>query len=134
MYDNICRINRFAVYSRGETLPFAKIAHIISEVLFMYKNSKLLSVLSYFFWVGWIIALLTREKDDTLVRRHLNQALVLNIVETLIGYVQRMGGLLRAASGIVGFACFVLFIMGIVRAVKLSEEPLPLIGELELIQ
>ena len=100
----------------------------------MYKHSKLFSIISYFFWAGWVIALLLREKDDTLVRRHLNQALVLNIVEVLAGYITRRGGIIGSIGDVLDLACLVLVIMGIVRAAKLSEEPLPIIGGVELIK
>ena len=98
----------------------------------MYR--KLYSIISYFFWVGWIAALLLRDKEDTLVRRHLNQALVLNIVEVLADYITRRGGMIGHVGELLDLACLVLVIMGIVRAAKLSEEPLPFIGEVELIK
>ena len=99
----------------------------------MYKNSKLCAIISYFFWIGWVIALCLRDKDDTLVRRHLNQALILNIAEVIIGCISRRGWLLGLVGGVLGLICLVLCIMGIIRAAKLSEEPLPFIGEFELI-
>lgn len=98
----------------------------------MNRNSKLFAVLSYFFWVGFIISFILRDKDDTLVRRHLNQALIIHIISTLAGFVGRLGGIFATAASIVGFGCFILFIMGFVRAIKMSEEPLPIIGEYTL--
>ena len=100
----------------------------------MYQHSKLYSIISYITWVGWAVALLLRDKEDPLVRRHLNQALVLNIVEILAGYITRRGGVIGTVGDVLDIACFVLVIMGIVRAAKLSEEPLPLIGGLDLIK
>ena len=64
------------------------------------------------------------------MRRHLNQALVLNVIESLGALVSRLGGVFAVVGEIVDIAVLVLFIMGIVRAAKLSEEPLPLIGNL----
>ena len=43
-----------------------------------------------------------------------------------------MGGIFGTIGGVIGLICLVLTIMGIVRAFKLSEEPLPIIGEWEL--
>ena len=68
------------------------------------------------------------------MRKHLNQALVLNIIEVLASYIARRGGMLGTIGGVLDFACLVLAIMGIVRAAKLSEEPLPIIGGVELIR
>ncbi len=100
----------------------------------MNNNSKLCSVISYITWIGWIIALLIRDKEDALVRRHLNQALILNIISSVAGIIGKGGGFLSLLTGLVGLGCFILAIMGIVRAVNLSEEPLPLVGGIELIK
>lgn len=99
----------------------------------MHKNSKLYAAISYITWVGFIISLLLRDKDDTLVRRHLNQALIINVIETIGGILIRVGGLFGVVGEIVDIACLVLFVMGIVRALKMSEEPLPLIGNFNMI-
>ncbi|MBR5756215.1 MAG: hypothetical protein IKX96_01520 [Firmicutes bacterium] len=98
----------------------------------MYKNTKLYSVISYITWIGWVIALLLRDKEDPIVRRHVNQALILNIGATIGSAIGKMGGIFGTIGGVIGLICLVLTIMGIVRAFKLSEEPLPIIGEWEL--
>lgn len=99
----------------------------------MNKNTKLFSVISYITWIGWLVALFLSEKDDKLVRHHLNQALVINIIETVGGILIRMGGIFAVIGEIVDIAVLVLFIMGISRAAKLSDEPLPVIGDIHLI-
>lgn len=99
----------------------------------MNKNSKLFAVISYITWVGWVVALIARDQDDALVRRHLNQALILNIVATIASAIGRLGGIFRTIYIVVDIAALVLTIMGIVRAAKGSDEPLPYIGEIELI-
>ena len=99
----------------------------------MNNNSRLLAVLSYFSWVGFIISLIARDKNDTLVRRHLNQALVINIASTLGSLLIKWGGIFGFAGGIINLASFVLFILGVIRAFKMSEEPLPIVGGLTLI-
>ena len=99
----------------------------------MNKNTKLFSVISYITWIGWIVAFVLSEKDDKLVRHHLNQALVINIIETVGTFLTRMGGLFAVIGEIVDIAVLVFLIMGIVRAAKLSDKPLPLIGDIHLI-
>ena len=94
----------------------------------MEKHSKLYSVISYITWVGWLCALLLRDKDDALVRRHVNQALLINIIETVGSLLSRLGGVFGVLGTVIDIACLVLFIMGIVRAFRMSDEPLPLIG------
>ncbi|MBQ8945242.1 MAG: DUF4870 domain-containing protein [Lachnospiraceae bacterium] len=97
------------------------------------QGSKGLAVLSYITWVGWLIALLARNKEDTLVKHHLNQALVLNLLSTVCGFLSRLGSVFGWIAGIVSIVCTVFWIWGIIRAIKGSEEPLPFIGELRFI-
>ena len=99
----------------------------------MNKNSRLYAVISYITWVGFLIAFLMRDKDDTLVKRHLNQALIINVVQTVGGILIRFGGIFATVGTIVNIACLVLFFVGIYRAFKMSEEPLPVIGEFSII-
>ena len=93
----------------------------------MDKHSKLYSVISYITWIGFLVALVCRDRDDRLVRRHLNQALVLNLIETvgrILGWLH-----LGLIAEVIDVCVLVLVIMGIVRAFRMSDEPLPVIGE-----
>lgn len=99
----------------------------------MNSRTKTLSVVSYITWIGWVVALCMSEKDDRLVRHHLNQALVINILETIGTILARMGGVFGILGEVVDIAVLVFFIMGIVRAVKMSDEPLPLIGNIHIL-
>ena len=100
----------------------------------MNRHSRLYSVLSYITWIGFLIALFARDKDDTLVRRHLNQALILNVISTLATAVSRLGGIFTSLGSIVDLAVFILAVMGIIRAFRMNEEPLPLVGSYTLIE
>ncbi len=99
----------------------------------MYKNSKLYSIISYITWIGWIIAFVARDKNDPLVRRHVNQALILNLASTVVSLLARIGGAMGIICFVLDLALLVLYIMGIIKAAKMSEEPLPLVGGLEII-
>ena len=99
----------------------------------MYKNTKLCSVISYITWIGWIIAFLIRDKADGLVRHHLNQALILHIAAIVASFLAGRSGLIGAVGSILDLGIFVLAIMGVVRAFQLSDEPLPVIGNLRLL-
>ncbi len=99
----------------------------------MKNHSRLYSVLSYMTWIGWVIALLKRDKDDSLVCRHLNQGLVLNIAGVVSSFLTGRGGLIGRIGDLAGIAILVLWIMGVYRAAKMSENPLPLIGDINLI-
>ena len=101
----------------------------------MNKHTKLYSVISYITWIGWLIALFARDKDDEMVKQHLNQGLVLNLVTLVTSIITRYvsNGVIASVCGIIDLAAFILCIMGIVRAVKLSDQPLPLVGGIKLI-
>ena len=98
----------------------------------MYRHSQLFSVISYITWIGFVIAFIARDPADPLVRRHLNQALLINILATISDLLGRFR-LFGFVSNIIGIACLVFFFMGIFRAFRMDSTPLPLIGEIELI-
>lgn len=87
------------------------------------------AVVSYLTWVGWVIAFLMGDRKDPFTLRHLNQSLIINLIETVGTIIARIpfGG--SFVGEIIDIACLVLWIMGIVRAAKGSDEPLPVIGE-----
>ena len=99
----------------------------------MKKYTKLFSVISYLTWFCWIAAFFLHDKDDKMARHHLNQSLAVNVLSSLGTILARRGGLIGLAGGIIDFAALVFLIMGIYRAVKMSDEPLPLIGDLKLL-
>lgn len=101
--------------------------------MYTEKKDKVAAVFSYFGWIFWIIGLIIRNKDDALSLHHLNQGLVLAIASTVAGILTRFPGILSAIAGILGLCIFVLTIMGVVRAVKGSDEPLPFIGDIQLL-
>lgn len=96
------------------------------------KNTKVLSVISYITWIGWIVAFILRDKHDRVVTQHLNQALALNIVGILVSAGARIGGVIGWAAGIISLASLILAIWGIIRAIQGSAEPLPLIGNFKI--
>ena len=97
------------------------------------RHTKLFSVISYLTWFCWIAAFLLHDKDDKMARHHINQALVVNVLESIGTILSRMGGIIGVVGTIVDFAVLVFIIMGIYRAAKLSDEPLPFIGDIKLL-
>ena len=98
------------------------------------SNTKSHSVLSYITWIGWIVVLCTRDKEDEVVKHHLNQALVINLAATIVNLLSRAGGIISGICGVLGLCIFVFWIIGLVRAAKLSTEPLPVLGTIQLIK
>lgn len=101
--------------------------------MYTEKKDKVAAVFSYLGWVFWVVAFLIRNKNDALSHHHLNQGLVLAIAGTIAGVIAQFHGLLRVAGGILSFGVVVLSIIGIVRAVRGSDEPLPFVGDIKLL-
>ncbi len=99
----------------------------------MNKRTRLFSIISYITWLGWLIAFFCSEKDDKMVRHHLNQALVINLLETVGNLLSRLNGLFGLLGRIISLAVLVFFVIGIYRAYKLSDEPLPYIGNVHIV-
>ena len=140
------RIALWRPENRAEAAPAAQIRlpkqpvlriikYIIAIILckggfLMNNNSKILAVVSYITWIGWFVTLFLRDRTDSFVRQHLNQAFVLNIISILIGVLRRFGGLFGTIAGLASVCCLIFWVWGIARAVTGSKEPLPLIGDL----
>jgi len=100
------------------------------------QHNKGMAVLSYFGLLILIPFFIAR--NDPFVRYHINQGLVLFLVDiicgilgSIIGAIPVVGGIITLALGIV---IFVLFIIGIINAVKGEMKPLPLIGGIEILK
>ena len=101
--------------------------------MYTEKKDKIAAVFSYLGWVFWIAAFVIRNKDDALSHRHLNQGLVLAIAHIIIGVLAHFHGLFGLAAGVLGFGVALLSIQGIISALRGSNSPLPVIGEIELL-
>ncbi len=85
-------------------------------------NGKTARILSYITWIGWIIALVSGDKDnDEGLKQHLNQALICNILAII-------------PIGITQIAASIFAIWGLIKAIQEDDEPLPLIGGLKIIK
>ncbi len=93
-------------------------------------DKKVTSIVAYIGILGWSIAFFFGDKEGA--KFHLNQALVLVILNSLfgiLGIIPFLGGILTTIIGIV----FLVFsIIGIVYACKGEEKELPLIGSIRI--
>ena len=100
------------------------------------STAKVISILDYIGFL-WILGLFV-EKDNPDVKFHTNQGLILFILEVvcgvaggILGILPLVGGILSwIVSSVLGLACFVLMILGIVNAAQGQRKPLPIIGGL----
>ncbi len=96
------------------------------------KSLNVPAIVAYISWIGWLIALIVRDPADRFAAHHLNQALVLNILSIIVGVLARFPILGGIVSGVLSLGLFVLWVVGIYRAVKWDTTPLPLIGDIHL--
>ena len=99
----------------------------------MNGNTRFFSVISYVTWIGFAASFILHDRGDHMVEHHLNQALVLNILTTIGSFLSRRHGLTGLAGAVINLICLVLLLTGLLRALKLSDEPLPLIGDIHIL-
>ncbi len=95
-------------------------------------DKKTTGIVAYLTLIGWIIAYLAGDKEGA--KFHLNQALVIELVSFIGGflrYIPLIGGLLVAVVSIFVLVCFIL---GIVSACKDEEKEVPLLGSIKLLK
>lgn len=107
------------------------------------SNTILFSILSYI-GILWLIPLLV-EKNDKVVRFHVNQGIVLfifdiigsiavGILSDIFVFIPVISFLGVVIASLFGILCFVLMIIGIVNAANKSEKPLPIIGKFQVLK
>ncbi len=107
------------------------------------SNTILFSILSYI-GILWLIPLLV-EKNDKVVRFHVNQGIVLfifdiigsiavGILSAIFVFIPVISFLVVVIASLFGILCFVLMIIGIVNAANKSEKPLPIIGKFQILK
>ena len=79
-------------------------------------------------YVIFFLPLLTDAKNDTFVRYHVRQGLVLFIAAVIVSIIGAIPvfGLLTFPLSII---LLILFVIGVVNALEGKEKPLPVIGE-----
>ena len=107
------------------------------------SNTILFSILSYI-GILWLIPLLV-EKNDKVVRFHVNQGIVLfifdiigsiavGILSAIFVFIPVISFLGVVIASLFGILCFVLMVIGIVNAANKSEKPLPIIGKFQILK
>jgi len=98
-------------------------------------DGKTISIISYFTWVGWIIAfILYNSNKSQLAAYHLRQTLALMILSILVYIIQIMLIFIPflgwAIICLLWIGLVVLWVLGLVAAVNGQEKPIPVIGNL----
>ena len=96
-------------------------------------NKKATDVVAYITIIGWIIAYFAGTKEES--KFHLNQALVLDVAELVLSLLAKIfGGVLGWIFGIVDIVLFILWIIGLVAAVKGEDKAVPILGGIQLLK
>ena len=95
-------------------------------------SSKVTSVLSYFGLIGWLIAFFAGTKDDKSIY-HLKQGFGLILLSIVFGIVIQILVRISTSLALVGtvlwIVLLVLFIFGLINAIKEENKPLPIVGK-----
>ncbi len=100
-------------------------------------NKKVTGIVSYITIIGWIIAYLAGDKEGA--KFHLNQSLVINLASlingwvlgTILGFIPFIGPIV---SWIISILIFVLWILGLVAAIKEEQKEVPLLGQIKILK
>ena len=94
-------------------------------------GQRIMAAASYLSWILFIIMyLINRNTADGFMRRHLNQAFVLNVVASTLGLLTRFG--LAFLSTIGGIVVLAFLIWGVIYALMGKTDRIPLIGSVDL--
>ncbi len=100
-------------------------------------NKKVTGIVSYITIIGWIVAFLAGDKEGA--KFHLNQSLVINLASLINGWV--LGKILGfipfigpIVSWIISILIFVLWILGLVAAIKEEQKEVPILGQIKILK
>ena len=95
-------------------------------------SSKVTSILSYFGLIGWLIAFFAGTKDDKSIY-HLRQGfglfLITFVFSIVIQILLRVSESLALVGTVLWIVLLVLFIFGLINAIKEENKPLPIVGK-----
>jgi uncharacterized membrane protein len=90
-------------------------------------NRTLMGILAY---IGILVLIpLLVEKNDSFVKYHVRQGLVLFVIEIGVWVIGSMIWMLAPVLMFVNLGALILAILGIVNVVNKKEAPLPLVGQ-----
>lgn len=102
-------------------------------------DKKVTGIVGYLTWVGLIVAFCAGDKEGA--KFHLNQSLVIWLAElVVIGiyrvtfYIPVVGWIIRLGVDVCLIVLLVFTVMGLIDAVKEEENPLPLIGGIQILK
>lgn len=102
-------------------------------------DKKTTDIVSYLTWVGLLIAYVMGDKEGA--RFHLNQSLVIwlvgtiaGVVSSMVGWIPLLGWLVALVMVLVELFCAVCWFIGLIGAIRGTEKPVPLLGQIQLLR
>ncbi|MCR5654884.1 MAG: hypothetical protein K6G07_04525 [Lachnospiraceae bacterium] len=95
-------------------------------------DRKTTSIVAYLTWIGLLIAYLVGDREGA--KFHLNQALVLVLAGIVLGIVAAIpviGWIVTIVGDIFLFVCWII---GLVGAINDEENPVPVLGSIQLLK
>ena len=100
-------------------------------------DKKVTGIVSYITIIGWIIAFLAGDKEGA--KFHLNQSLVINvaalvnsyILSWILGFIPVVGPII---SWVISIIILVLWVLGLVAAIKEEEKEVPIVGQIKILK
>lgn len=94
----------------------------------MNNYNKTYAIVSYLWWIGFLIAYFKNQSErNPLTSFHIRQSLGLILVQTGVAVITKYIG--SAIGGFLFLAIFVLWLMGLISAIKGERKLIPFIGE-----
>lgn len=102
-------------------------------------SKKTTDIVAYLTWVGLLIALVAGDREKS--KFHLNQSLVIWLAGTVAGLMSKflgglplVGWLVNLLMSVVSLFCVVCWFIAIVGAIRGTEKPVPLLGQVKLLR
>ena len=95
-------------------------------------NKRTTDIVAYLTWVGLILAFVMGDREGS--KFHINQALVIWIAGTVLGFVAVIPVLGPLVSAVGGLFCCVCWVIGFIGAIQGNEKTVPFLGQFKLLQ
>jgi len=103
----------------------------------MKDDGKIIALISYLTFVGWIVAFVMHVNNRTRIGAyHLRQALLVHIISMCLptigaffAFIPIIGWLMNTIIALAGIVLFVFWLLGLIYAANGEEKPIPIIGE-----
>lgn len=92
-------------------------------------DEKTTGIVSYLWWVGLLIVILTRKVRTEYTNFHIRQSLGILVLSFIAGLLFYIPGIGRMLFGIAGIFLFVLWIIAFIGAVNNEKKLVPILGE-----